>query len=138
MGSRRGTSSPPDIPLVPFFTNESTDPATLDHLQTPYKDLNIVPLQTIPYPYPLSTVFPSSSIPPATSSDTVTGHSTPRQLSISGSTSNTVSDAKDLVPSDLERGSMSWEDTMGFLKIIEYRYTKFALDERSGQWRMIR
>ena len=47
-------------------------------------------------------------------------------------------DAKVMVPLDLERGRIGWDDAMGFLKIVEYRYTRFALDERSGRWKMVR
>lgn len=42
---------------------------------------------------------------------------------------------------DVEAGSVGWEDTMGFLKVVDYRYTRFVLDERvpgKAQWRMIR
>lgn len=43
-----------------------------------------------------------------------------------------------MVPLDLERGNVTWEETMGFLKVVEYRYTRFALDERVGRWAMVR
>jgi hypothetical protein len=48
-----------------------------------------------------------------------------------------VGGAKDLLH-DVERGNTSWEETMGFLKITEYRYTRFALDPATGRWAMIR
>nr|XP_019012720.1 cation-transporting ATPase 13A3/4/5 [Kwoniella pini CBS 10737]OCF51501.1 cation-transporting ATPase 13A3/4/5 [Kwoniella pini CBS 10737] len=84
-------------------------------VETPYGDLHIIPLQVIPYPYPLSTVFPQhSQIIPATA-----GSST--APSLRG-----------------QNGTTTWEETMGFLKIMEYRYTKFALDPANGRWAMIR
>jgi len=99
--------------------------------QTPYKDLNIQPIQTIPYPYPLSTVFPPTrSSTSNTPNGTITGNTTPTPAGPNG--------AKILVPTDLERGRVGWEDALGFLKVVEYRYTRFALDERSGDWRMVR
>lgn len=48
-----------------------------------------------------------------------------------------VGAAKDLLP-DLEPGKTTWEETMGFLKVMEYRYTRFALDPATGRWAMIR
>jgi cation-transporting ATPase 13A3/4/5 len=39
---------------------------------------------------------------------------------------------------DLERGQTVWEETMGFLKVAEYRYTRFALQPGTGKWTMIR
>lgn len=40
--------------------------------------------------------------------------------------------------SDVEPGKTVWEETTGLLKIMEYRYTKFALDPSAGRWAMIR
>lgn len=102
------------------------------HSQTPFKDLNIIPLQSVSYPYPLSTVFP-----PKSSSSSQTHLPNGDHASFS----SMPVDAKDMVPLDVERGSVTWEDTMGFLKVVDYRYTRFALDERQTgkeQWRMIR
>lgn len=48
-----------------------------------------------------------------------------------------VGAAKDLTQ-DLEPGKTTWEETMGFLKIMEYRYTRFALEPGTGRWAMIR
>ncbi|WWC88708.1 uncharacterized protein L201_003621 [Kwoniella dendrophila CBS 6074] len=85
-------------------------------VETPYGDLHIIPLQVIPYPYPLSTVFPQHF---------------PTAPATAGSSA---------APSvrDLEPGKTTWEETMGFLKVMEYRYTKFALDPANGRWAMIR
>ncbi|KAL7423997.1 hypothetical protein Q5752_001582 [Cryptotrichosporon argae] len=96
-------------------------------VETPYGDLHIVPMQIIAYPYPLSTVFPRSTAPTAEAS---------RATSVRGVAPDPRG-AKDLVP-DLERGQTTWEETMGFLKIVDYRYTRFALDPATGQWVMIR
>jgi cation-transporting ATPase 13A2 len=100
--------------------------------QTPYGDLNTATLQTIPYPYPVSTVFPPSQTASVSSTPvgTTTGNTTPSPAG--------PADAKVMVPLDLERGRIGWDDAMGFLKIVEYRYTRFALDERSGRWKMVR
>lgn len=40
--------------------------------------------------------------------------------------------------SDVEPGKTVWEETTGLLKVMEYRYTKFALDPTTGRWAMIR
>jgi cation-transporting ATPase 13A3/4/5 len=101
-----------------------------------------VPIKVIPYPYPLSTVFPQA-IPP--------GASTSRAASVRGTASvpiapvhalngeqpGGVGAAKDLMH-DVERGNTTWEETMGYLKVMEYRYTKFALEPGTGRWAMIR
>ncbi|CED85070.1 ca-transporting atpase [Phaffia rhodozyma] len=112
-------------------------------VQTPFKDINIIPFQTIPYPYPISTVFPPKLRTPSnTASRTTTGTVTPTQMNTRPAGHSIVPDAKDLIPLDIEAGSMTWEETMGFLKVVEYRYTRYALDERGGEgkgtWRMIR
>ncbi|WVR06383.1 hypothetical protein IAU60_003414 [Kwoniella sp. DSM 27419] len=114
-------------------------------VETPYGDLHIIPLQIIAYPYPLSTVFPQSVhiAPQTVASSTagslrgtngLAGSSTPRAAN--GGPGG-VGGAKDLLP-DVEPGKTTWEETMGFLKVMEYRYTKFALDPATGRWAMIR
>lgn len=113
-------------------------------VETPYGDLHIVPQRTIDYPYPLSTVFPqTASEVSKTMSRTATIASTQ-----SSAAANTASQpdtdrirngtAKDLTVVDLERGKTSWEETMGFLKVMEYRYTRFAFQPGAGKWAMIR
>ncbi|WVQ83070.1 hypothetical protein IAT38_005208 [Cryptococcus sp. DSM 104549] len=113
-------------------------------VETPFGDLHIIPLQVIPYPYPLSTVFPQA-IPPPTAAPSVgsslglSNGSTPviPQHALDGEPPGGVGGAKDLLP-DLERGKTTWEETTGFLKTMEYRYTKFALEPGTGRWAMIR
>ncbi|ODN81649.1 hypothetical protein L202_02049 [Cryptococcus amylolentus CBS 6039] len=112
-------------------------------VETPYGDLHIISLDIIAYPYPLSTVFPQS-IPPVTVSPSCTSHSpssssTPVQAvhSFSNEPAGGHGGAKDLMP-DLEPGKQVWEETTGLLKVMEYRYTKFALDPTTGRWTMIR
>ncbi|EIW73562.1 hypothetical protein TREMEDRAFT_67419 [Tremella mesenterica DSM 1558] len=113
-------------------------------VETPYGDLHIVPLQIIPYPYPLSTVFPQTLTATTSKTPSIRGQPMTNGSPIP-STSHTlhgeppggVGAAKDLIP-DVEPGRTTWEETMGFLKIMEYRYTRFALEPYSGQWSMIR
>ncbi|WRT67812.1 uncharacterized protein IL334_004786 [Kwoniella shivajii] len=115
-------------------------------VETPYGDLHIIPLEIIPYPYPLSTVFPqhvsAAGGPPTAGSSTApslrgqNGSPNPNHA-LNGESAGGVGGAKDLLP-DLEPGKTTWEETMGFLKIMEYRYTKFALDPATGRWAMIR
>lgn len=56
---------------------------------------------------------------------------------INGEPDGGVGAAKDLTQ-DVERGKTTWEETMGFLKVMEYRYTRFALEPGNGRWAMIR
>ena len=113
-------------------------------VQTPYGDLHVVPIGIIPYPYPLSTVFPQYA-PAADQSQNpsirrgqagMSGSSPLPSHAINGASPG-VGGAKDLLH-DVERGNTSWEETMGFLKITEYRYNRFALDPATGRWAMIR
>jgi cation-transporting ATPase 13A2 len=103
--------------------------------QTPYGDLHIIPLQVIPYPYPLSTVFPQAVTVPPSRAASVRGIQPPTHA-IDGEAGG-VGAAKDLTQ-DVEQGKLTWEETMGFLKIMEYRYTKFALQPGTNRWAMIR
>ena len=114
--------------------------------QTPYGDLHVIPLQVIPYPYPLSTVFPQAIVTATTSRAPSLRETRPHDPSHTNGSPIThatngvpggVGAAKDLVP-DLEQGKKTWEETMGFLKVMEYRYTKFALDPTISRWSMIR
>jgi cation-transporting ATPase 13A2 len=105
-----------------------------------------VPLQNVPYPYPLSTVFPQD-VPASISSRTpslrglsVMPNGSPIQPPIhafNGESPGGVGAAKDLTQ-DVEQGKTTWEGTMGLLKIMEYRYTRFALEPGTGKWAMIR
>ncbi|WVQ96650.1 hypothetical protein IAU59_003756 [Kwoniella sp. CBS 9459] len=118
-------------------------------VETPYGDIHIIPLQIIAYPYPLSTVFPQSIVlqPGTAGSSTAPslrgqngialGSPTPPSHALNGEPAGGVGGAKDLMP-DVEPGKTTWEETMGFLKVMEYRYTKFALDPATGRWAMIR
>lgn len=56
---------------------------------------------------------------------------------MNGEPAGGVGGAKDLM-SDVEPGKTVWEETAGLLKVMEYRYTKFALDPTTGRWAMIR
>ncbi|WVO12601.1 hypothetical protein L204_100206 [Cryptococcus depauperatus] len=111
-------------------------------VETPYGDIHIIPIQIVPYPYPLSTVFPQSVLPtvalPDVSCDQ-TNSSTPVQSThiTNGKLTCGSGGAKDLMH-DIEPGKIVWEETTGLLKITEYRYTKFALDPTTGRWAMIR
>ncbi len=124
-------------------------------LQSPYGDLHIIPQQILDYPFPLSTVFPEALRLPSTSKPaTIASQRSSRTPSIiaanarahipltNGNVLPEISSgkggAKDLITIDLERGQTTWEETMGFLKIAEYRYTRFALQPGTGKWSMIR
>ncbi|KAK1925519.1 putative cation transporting ATPase [Papiliotrema laurentii] len=121
-------------------------------VETPYGDLHIIPLQIIVYPYPLSTVFPQAIAPNTAGSsqapsirvangqpnDPSNGSPIrPPTHTLNGEPEGGVGAAKDLTQ-DVERGKTTWEETMGFLKVMEYRYTRFALEPGTGRWAMIR
>lgn len=114
-------------------------------VETPYGDLHIVDQQVLDYPYPLSTVFPQAANElPRTMSRTATiasasgsGTATPANGSTSELTPRRGS-AKDLVVADLERGQTTWEETLGFLRCLDYRYTRFVFQPGANRWQMIR
>lgn len=97
-------------------------------VETPYGDLHIIPLNIISYPYPLSSVFPEiASVPPSAGpgsrAESRTGSHAEMALPITG---------------DVELGKTTWEEKTGHLKVMEYRYTRFALNPVTGKWCMIR
>ena len=129
-------------------------------VETPYGDLHIIQQDVVPYPYPLSTVFPQALT--MAGGKSVSASRAPTVASTNGSrapsimaaavarahaptttddgSNGTVSTggAKDLMTVDLEQGQTHFEETMGFLKTAEYRYTKFALQPGTGRWCLIR
>jgi cation-transporting ATPase 13A2 len=138
-------------------------------VETPYGDLHIIQQDVVPYPYPLSTVFPQaltggktgtnvhSRAPTVASTNgsrapsimaaavarshvptTVMGDDSNGNSSASNSILTGAGGAKDLMTVDLEQGQTSFEETMGYLKTAEYRYTKFALQPGTGKWCLIR
>lgn len=128
----------------------SGQPHSILTQQTPYGDLHIVPLKVLPYPYPLSTVFPKAVVPSV--ANTATSSRAPSVMqavppvshALNGEQPGGIGAAKDLVTKpavsngDVESGKTTWEETLGFLKVAEYRYTRFALNPASNQWVMIR
>jgi cation-transporting ATPase 13A2 len=125
-------------------------------VETPYGDLHIIQQDVVPYPYPLSTVFPQAttgkaihSRPPTVAS--TVGSRAPSIMAAAVARSHapngtdepngvpaSTGGAKDLMTIDLEQGQTAFEETMGFLKTAEYRYTKFALQPGTGRWCLVR
>ncbi|KAJ9112557.1 hypothetical protein QFC19_000574 [Naganishia cerealis] len=106
-------------------------------VETPFGDLHIVPQKSIPYAYPVSTVFPQN-IPSTTKpsrSATVASNSSSRAPSVNN---HGVGAARDMLTIDVERGETSWEETMGYLHVIDYRYTRFVWNAVLKKWKMIR
>lgn len=116
-------------------------------VETPYGDLHIIDLQVIPYPYPMSTVFPQAVPSVSSRAASIRGQPTPGVSNGHGIQAPVyalpeqppggVGGAKDLLH-DVEPGKTTWEETMGFLKVMDYRYTRFALEPGTGRWSMIR
>lgn len=137
---------------------EKSGPGAWIVVETPYGDLHTINQKTLDYPYPLSTVFPqtaslamstakNSAIPSAESSRAPSIvaanaklHAPPSgsDVASNGTVTGNVGGAKDLTTVDLERGSVTFEETMGHLKMAEYRYTRFVLQPGSWQWTMVR
>ncbi|GMK53976.1 hypothetical protein CspeluHIS016_0105620 [Cutaneotrichosporon spelunceum] len=96
-------------------------------VETPYGDLHIVDMKIISYPHPISTVFPDmASVPPSVLQS--------RAASRAGSRADTPTGTT----GDVEVGKTTWEEKTGQLKVMEYRYTRFALNPVTGKWCMVR
>lgn len=102
-------------------------------VETPYGDIHIVPMEVIDYPYPLSTVFPAA----AAASTGASAHAS-ANASAAASAANSILNGTNGHHTDVEQGKSSWEEKTGHLRVMEYRYTRFALDPRTGRWAMIR
>ncbi|EKC97467.1 cation transporting ATPase [Trichosporon asahii var. asahii CBS 8904] len=101
-------------------------------VETPYGDIHIVPMDVIDYPYPLSTVFPAA----AAASAAASAHAS-ANASAAASAANSILNGTN-GHHDVEQGKMTWEEKSGKLRVMEYRYTRFALDPLTGRWAMIR
>ncbi|KAH9911839.1 Ca-transporting ATPase [Fomitopsis serialis] len=77
--------------------------------ETVYRDLALIQLQTLDYPYDLSTVFPSLVDPAA-------------RLPLSRRPSRT----------QIQNGNGDVSQKLDTLLVVDYRYTRFALDPRTG------
>jgi cation-transporting ATPase 13A3/4/5 len=76
--------------------------------KTPHRDIALFPLKALDYPYPLSTVFAASSSNP----------------------SNGVSD-------HVQNGK-SLDEIVSKLIAVDYRYQRFALDPRTGEFATVK
>jgi hypothetical protein len=87
--------------------------------KTPYRDMAMSPLQNVKYPYRLSTVFPPLTLDSNGCLNGIRRSSTssPRKL----------------------RGALDTDiEILDMLRIVDYRYSRFALDPRSGLFHMTR
>ncbi|CAE6439084.1 unnamed protein product [Rhizoctonia solani] len=123
-------------------------------VETEHADFLLVDINTIPYPYPLDTIFNASSTNPTP------GHATPAENALSKLASRDPS-----IKSNLSRlangtgtvngsssqlgGSSSGTlratengtpkgEQMGTLSFVDYRYNRFVLDPRSRKFAMLR
>ncbi|KAG5648535.1 hypothetical protein DXG03_003146 [Asterophora parasitica] len=86
-------------------------------IETAHRDLHLLPLRSLEYPYHITTVFPSSvPIDQVTTSAVLSSIFTKSQTN----------------------GIISEDDTLQRLLVVDYRYSRFALDPRSGLFAMIR
>ncbi|KAJ7446163.1 hypothetical protein B0H11DRAFT_2085328 [Mycena galericulata] len=75
-------------------------------VESAHRDITLFRIRTLSYPYPISTVFPSSIVVDATE--------------LRGSSQN------------------QQPESLGTLTMVDYRYSRFALDPRTGLFTMIR
>ncbi|KAG6813565.1 hypothetical protein H0H92_009957 [Tricholoma furcatifolium] len=87
-------------------------------IETTHRDITLFPVQSWMYPYPLKTVFPTSAL--LDQVNTSTAMSTNISLSVMNG----------LISEDNE--------SLRRLLVIDYRYSRFALDPRTGLFYMIR
>jgi hypothetical protein len=87
--------------------------------KTTYRDMALFPLQHIKYPYHVSTVFPSPSLD--------------LNRRINSIRRSSASPARK--PGDGLNSEVQMLDT---LHIVDYRYSRFALDPRTGLFNIIR
>ncbi|KAF8893975.1 hypothetical protein BD779DRAFT_1504591 [Infundibulicybe gibba] len=86
-------------------------------VESAYRDITLFPLRTIEYPFHISTVFPSVTIDQA------------------------ASISQNLPSSPVNKPSGDYNDADGLLQkllIVDYRYSRFALDPRTGLFNMVR
>ncbi|KAG8214021.1 hypothetical protein J3R82DRAFT_10776 [Butyriboletus roseoflavus] len=86
-------------------------------IESPHRDITLFPVKRIPYPYERSTVFPSISPEP-------NGRS--RKLSVSSRSKPNGDNGHSKV------------EMLEDLHIVDYRYSRFALDTRTGLFTMVR
>lgn len=83
--------------------------------KTSHSDIALYPVRVLRYPYPLSTVFPQAE-----------AGATPRRSSISS------------LPQPGNGGMQHEDDLLDKLLVLDYRYSRYVLDPRSGLFSMVR
>ncbi|CUA66608.1 hypothetical protein RSOLAG22IIIB_00049 [Rhizoctonia solani] len=115
-------------------------------VETEHADFLLVNIHSIPYPYPLDTVFNTSSANPSP------GHATPAENALSKIASRDPSirsNISGLANGSAQNGSSSQlngtlkpieakPEPMGTLSFVDYRYNRFVLDPRSRKFAMLR
>ncbi|KAJ7178426.1 hypothetical protein C8R43DRAFT_973384 [Mycena crocata] len=76
-------------------------------VESAHRDITLFRIQALNYPYPISTVFPSSVVDP-------------------------------IDPQESSLSLNSQQESLNTLVIVDYRYSRFALDPRTGLFNMIR
>ncbi|CAE6532313.1 unnamed protein product [Rhizoctonia solani] len=135
-----------------FVANEVAFPdAEFVVVETEHADFLLVDIKTIPYPYPLDTIFNPSSTNPTP------GHATPAENALSKLASRDPSIRSNLSGQAGTNGSSSQlggsssggtlrvtengytkGEQMGTLSFLDYRYNRFVLDPRSRKFAMLR
>ncbi|CAE6510585.1 unnamed protein product [Rhizoctonia solani] len=112
-------------------------------VETEHADFLLVDINTIPYPYPLDTIFTTSSANPSP------GHSTPAESALSKIASRDPSirsNVSGLANGNGSNGTLKppemngngKAESMGTLSFVDYRYNRFVLDPRSRKFAMLR
>lgn len=90
-----------------------------DLSQTTHRDIALFPLQTLSYPYPISTVFSSLT------EESLKSQKQSRRSSVSSTP-------------QVQNGVTTGDQILETLRVVDYRYSRFALDPRTGLFGMTR
>ncbi|KAG8963193.1 hypothetical protein FRC03_003287 [Tulasnella sp. 419] len=102
-------------------------------VETSYRTLTIEKMRVVDYPYPLSTAFTSSI--PSSSSTPIPRSSTPIQsqndrMSLGSGNGQLFANGTTGVPGP--------SPLLSFIKMMDYRYTRYILDPRTGLFSMLK
>ncbi|KAH0589002.1 hypothetical protein H2248_004780 [Termitomyces sp. 'cryptogamus'] len=86
-------------------------------IETTHREIALFPVQSWGYPYPITTVFPSS-----VAIDQV----------------NTSTILSQIFSLSKANGLIAEDNNLGRLLVVDYRYSRFALDPRTGLFNMVR
>ncbi|TIB04331.1 hypothetical protein E3P88_01870 [Wallemia ichthyophaga] len=99
---------------APFTSHSDRKEATFVVIETQFGHVNLYDIESMPFPFPMSHIFPHDTTKSAPSTSKVKSADT------------------------IESGTSSDSSSAGFIRFFDYRYTKFILNDEQGVFRMIR